>query len=88
MGIYPANAAVNATVYLPIALQLSKGLNAHDDILARAVEIRKSFEKLKDPRSVKDLVTDFAKLQSQTAWDKRRQGPPKEGSLVVNIARR
>jgi len=88
MGIYPVNAAVNATVFLPIGLQPSKGLNPHDDVLACAVEIRKSLEKLKDPKSVKDLVTDFAKMQSQTAWDKSGQGPPKEGCLFVNVIRR
>ena len=88
MGIYPTNAVVNATVFLPIGLQPSKGPNPHDDVLACAVEIRKSLEKLKDPKSVKDLVTDFAKLQSQITWDKSGQGPPREGRLFVNIIRR
>jgi len=87
MGIYPTNAAVNAVLYLTIGIQPSKELSPHDDVLARAVEIRKSLEKLKDPRSVKDLATDFAKLQSQTAWDRGARGSRKEGSLLVNVVR-
>jgi len=88
MGIYPANAALNATVFLPIGLRPSKGFDAQDDVLAHAVEIRKSVEKLKDPKFVKDMAADFAKLQSQIAWDKSGQGSPKEGHLAVNIGRR
>jgi len=88
MGIYPANAVVNATVFLRIGLQPSKGLGPHDEVLAHAVEIRKSIEKLKDPKFVKDMVADFGKLQTQIAWDKSGQGPPKEGYLAMDVTRR
>ena len=88
MGIYPVNAAFNASVCLLIGLQVSKGLEPRDEVLGHAVEIRKSLEKLKDPKSLKDVVTDFANVQSQTAWGKNGQGAPKEGCLLVNIVRR
>ena len=88
MGIYPVNAAVNASILLLIGLRVSKGLEPRDEVLGHAVEIRKSLEKLKDPKSLKDVVTDFAKIQSQTAWGKSIQGPPKEGCLLVNIVQK
>ena len=88
MGIYPDNAVVNAAVFFPIGLQVSKGRDPHDEILGHAVEIRKSLGKLKDTKSVEDVVTDFAKIQSQISWDKSGQGPPKEGCLIMNITRR
>jgi len=87
MGIYPANAVANAFLYLPVELQPSRGLDPHDDVLAHAVEMRKSLDKLKDPNSVKDLVAGFAKMQSQAAWDKSGQGPPREGSFVADVIR-
>jgi len=89
MGIYPLNAVVNAVVVLPMGLQLPEGVDAHHDVLACATEIRKSLEKLKDPKlMIKDLVTDFAKIQSQAAWNKSGLAPPEEGCLTVNITRR
>jgi len=88
MGIYPVNAVVNATVFLPIGRQHSKGDDPRSDILACATGIRDSLKKLKDPRVIEDMVTDFAKIEAQTAWDKHVRGPPKEGFLVVNITRR
>jgi len=88
MGIYPPNAAVNAIGLLSIGLQLPRGIDPHDDVLSCATEIRKSLEKLKDPRLVEDIVTDFARIQSQSAWNKNSQGPSKEGCLVMNITRR
>ena len=88
MGIYPANAVVNATVFLPIERQLSRGVDLHDDVLACATGIRNSLEKLKDPGFIKDIVTDFAEIESETAWGKSIRSPPKEGFLIVNITRR
>ena len=88
MGIYPANAVVNATVFLQIGLQPSKELDPRDEVLASAVEIRKSLEGMKDPKSLIDMVTYFANVQSQTSWDKSGQGPPREGCLFVNALRR
>jgi len=88
MGIYPANAVLNATVFLPIGLQLSKGPDPHDDVLACAAEIRKSIDGLKDPKSVNAMVTNFAQVQAQTAWDKSGQGPPRKGCMFVNALRR
>jgi len=87
MGIYPANAAGNAVLYLPVGLQPPRGPNPHDDVFAHAVEIRESLQKLTDPESVRDLATDFARVQSQAAWDKRSQGPPREGSFVADVIR-
>jgi len=90
MGIYPLNAAVNAFVYLtvPVGLQLSNGVDPRDDVLTCATEIRKSLEKLKDPRLIEDMVTDLAQVQSQAAWNKGSQDPSKEGYLFMNITRR
>jgi len=86
MGIYPDNAVVNAIVWLSTRLQVSKGDDLHDDVLACAVEIRKSLGKLRDPTFIKDMAADVAKIQSQVAWDKVGQDMPtaKEGSLIVN----
>ena len=89
MGIYPLNAVVNAFIFLPIRQQLSEGVGHHDDVLACATEIRKSLQKLKDPRSVKEMAADVAKLQSRISWDKGGYlSDPKEGCLVTNITRR
>lgn len=86
MGIYPDNAVVNAIVWLSTRLQVLKGVDLHDDVLACAAEIRKSLGKLKDPAFIKDMAADVAKIQSQVAWDKAGQDMPtaKEGSLIVN----
>jgi len=88
MGIYPDNAAVNGTVSFSIGLQRSKEADPRDDVLACATEIRQSLEKLKDPRLIKDIVADSAKIQSQAAWDKSGQSLVKEGHLITNITRR
>jgi len=87
MGIYPANAVVNAVIWLPVGLQAPKGADSCDSVVAHAAEIRKSMDKLEDPSSIKDLATDLAKIQSQVAWDKNGQDMANvnEGSLVVNI---
>ena len=71
-----------------MALQPSRGLNIHDDVLACAVEIRKSLEKLKDQKLVEDLAADFARLYGQMAWNKSGQGPPREGYFFVNNIRK
>jgi len=88
MGIYPLNAAVNAFIYLSTGLQLSNGVDLHDGVLTCATEIRKSLEKLKDPRLIEDMATNLAKTQSQAAWNKGSQDPSKDGCLFMNITRR
>jgi len=89
MGIYPLNAVVNAFVLLPIRPQLSNGAGPRDGVLACATEIRKSLEKLKDPRLIEDMAASIAKVQSRIAWDRGGYlADPKEGCLVVNITRR
>ena len=89
MGIYPPNAATNAFAWLPIGpLQLSNGADPRDDVLTCATEIRKSLEKLKDPRLIEDMARNFAKIRKQAAWNKEIQSPSKEGCLVMNITRR
>jgi len=86
MGIYPANAVVNAIVWLSARLQDLKGIEPREGILTHATEIRKAMEKLKDPRSIKDTVADVAKIQSQVAWDKNGQDMTHidEGRFIVN----
>jgi len=88
MGIYPANAAGNAVLYLPVGLQPSRGLNPRDNVFAHAVVTRESLQKLKDPKSVRDLAADFAKVHSRVAWDKSGQGPPREGNFMADVIRR
>jgi len=83
MGIYPVNAAANTLVYLLVEHQLLKGADPHDDVLACAVEIREALEKLKDLKLLKDMVADFAQLQSENAWDRYGLGLPKEGVFFV-----
>jgi len=87
MGIYPVNAVVNAVVWLSAGLQVQKGVDPCDSVLAHAAEIRKSREKLKDPKVIKDMVADVGRIQSRVAWDKCGQdvANTNEGSLVVNI---
>ena len=87
MGIYPLNAALNAVGLLHIGLQRSKGADAHDDVLTCATEIRNSVEKLKDPRLIEDIVADFAKILSQTAWSRGGRDPARESWLTMNITR-
>ena len=86
MGIYPDNAVVNAIFWLSIKLQDSKRVDLHYDVLACAVEIRKSLGALKEPKFIKDMAAYVAKIQSKVAWDKAGQDMPtaKEGSLIVN----
>jgi len=89
MGIYPLNAVVNAFIFLPTGVQLSKGTDPHDDVLTCATNIRKSMEKLKDPKWVHEMAANVAKVQSRIAWDRGGYlSNPKEGCLVTNITRR
>ena len=90
MGIYPVNAALNAIVWLSTGLQIPKGLKPQDAVLAYTTEIHKLLEKFKNPRSIKEMAADLAKVQSQVAWDKSGQdlASAKEGCLVANIIRR
>ena len=87
MGIYPVNAVVNAVIWLPVGLQAPKGADPYDSVAAHAAEICKSMDKLKDPKSIKDMAADLAKIQSQVAWDKNGQDMANvsEDCLVVNI---
>lgn len=86
MGIYPGNAVVNAIFWLSTGLKVPSDLDPHDSVLAWATELRKSLRKRKDPRFIKDMVADLAKIQSQIAWNKEGQDLPaaKEGCLSVN----
>lgn len=86
MGIYPENAVVNAIFWLSTGLKVPESVDPHDGVLAWATELRKSLGRLKDPRFVKDMAADVAKIQSQVAWDKKGQDLPaaKEGCLIVN----
>jgi len=81
---------VNAVIWFPVGLQASKGVDPRDTVVAHAAELRKGMGKLKDPRLVRDMVTDVAKIQSQVAWDKSGQDMAlvNEGCLVVNVALR
>jgi len=91
MGIYPVNAVVNAIFWLPTGLsQAPKGTDPRDSILADAVEIRKSMDKLKDPKLVRNMAADVASIQSQVAWDKNGQdvASANEGCLIANILRK
>ena len=78
---------VNAVIWLLAELQAPKRANLRDTVVAHAAEIRKSMDKLKDPRSVRDMVADVAKIHSQVAWDKDGQdvSTVNEGCLVTNI---
>ena len=89
MGIYPPNAVVNAVGLLSTGiLQLSRGVDPHGDVLTCATEIRKSLEKLEDPRLIEDMAADFARITSQSAWNKNSQDFSKEGCLIMNVTRR
>lgn len=90
MGICPDNAVLNAIVRLSTEPQVLKGVDPQDVALAYATAIRKSLEKVEDPKSIKDMTADLAKTQSQVAWDKNGQDldNPKEGCLLANITRR
>ena len=89
MGVYPLNAVANAFIFLSAEVKLSKGVDPHDDVLVCATEIRKSLEKLKDPKLIKDMAAGVAKVQSRIAWDRGGYlSDPKKGCLVTNITRR
>ena len=87
MGVYPVNAVVNAVIWFPVELRAPKGADPRDVIVAHAAEIRNGMGRLKDPKVVRDLAADVAKIQSQVAWDKSGQDMANvdEGSLVVNV---
>ena len=87
MGIYPTNAVVNAVIWLRMVPRAPKGADPRNTAVAHAAEIRKSMDRLKDPRLVKDMAADVAKIQSQVAWDKNFQDMANvnESCLVVNV---
>jgi len=88
MGIYPLNAAANAIGHLSIGLQLPREVDPYDDVLNYATEIRNLLDQLKDPRLIEEMAADFAKTQEQSAWNRKSQGPSREGCLVMNVTRR
>jgi len=90
MGIYPVNAVVNAIIWLSTGLQVLKRADPRDSVLADAAEIRKSMDKLKDPKFIRDMAANVARVHSQVAWDKCGQDMANadESCLVVNILRR
>ena len=67
-------------------MQVSKGDDPREGVLACATEIRKSLRRLKNTGFIKDMAADVAKIQSQVAWDKNGQDltTGKEGFLIVN----
>ena len=87
MGMYPDNAVLNAIIPVSTGVQISKGVDPREGVLACATRIRNSLGRLKDPMFIKDSVVDLAKIQSQHAWDKNGQHPlttKGPGCLVVN----
>jgi len=88
MGIYPFNAMVNALVWYPVGLQAPKGTDPHETVVAHAVELSNGIGRLRDPKLIRDMAADVAKIQSQAAWDKRGQDMANvnEGCLVANIS--
>ena len=90
MGIYPVNAALNAIVWVSAGLQVPKKLDSQDGVLAYATEIHKLAEKLRVPRSIRQVAVELANIQSQVSWDKSGQdlGSAKEGCLIANIIRK
>jgi len=78
---------VNAVIWLSMVLQAPNGADPRDTVVARATEIRKSVDKLKDPKLVRDMAADVAKIQSQVAWDKSGQDMANvnESCLVINV---
>ena len=88
MGIYPPNAVLNAIVLLPTGVQLSRGVDPHEDVLTCATEIRKSLEKLRDPRLIEDMAADFARMKSHSAWNRGSELLSEEGHLIMNVTRR
>jgi len=90
MGIYPVNAAVNAIVWVSMGVRVPKGLDPQDGVLAYATEIHKLAEKLRNPRSIKEMAMELAHVQSQVSWDNSGQdmASAKEGCLIANIMRK
>ena len=78
---------VNAIIWLSTRLQVTRGADPRDTVVAHAAEIHKSMDKLKDPRSVRDMAADVARIHSQVAWDKNGQdmANANDGCLVANI---
>ena len=87
LGIYPVNAVVNAVIWLSTRLQVTKGADPRDTVVTHSAEIRRSMDKLKDSKLVRDMAADVAKIHSQVAWDKEGQdmSNANEGCLVANI---
>ena len=90
MDIYPVNAVANAVIWLSTRLQAPKGAHPRDSALANAAEIRKSTDKLKDPKFIRGMAANVARVHSQVAWDKCGQDMANvdESCLVVNILRK
>ena len=87
MGINPDNAASNALILVPTGVQLSKGVDPREGVLACGTRMRNSLGRLKDPRFVEDMAVELAKTLSQDAWDKNGQNPliaTRPGCLLVN----
>lgn len=86
MGIYPVNAVANAIVWLSIGIQVSKGINPYDGVLACVAAIRESPERLKDPGFITAVAVDLAKIQSQVSWNNKSQdvATAEESFLIVN----
>ena len=78
---------VNAVIWLSMVLQAPKGADFCDTAVAHAAVVRNSMDKLKDPKLVRDMVADVAKIQSQVAWDKKCQDMANmdESCLVMNV---
>jgi len=78
---------VNAVIWLSTGLRAPKGADLRDSVLAHAAEIRKSMDKFKDPKLIRDMAANVAKIQSQVAWDKCGQdiANANGGCLVANI---
>jgi len=90
MGIYPVNAAVNAIVWVSTGLQVPRGPDPQDTVLAYATELHKLAEKSREPKFVREVVVELANIQSQVSWDMSGQdlGSAKEGCLTANIIRK
>ena len=87
MGQHSDNAAFNAIILVSTGVQLSKGVDPREGVLACATRIRNSLGRLKDPRFIEGMVVELAKMQSQDAWDKNGQNPlttKGPGCLLVN----
>ena len=86
--MYPANAALNAIIWLPAAVgpQTLKGVDLRDGVSACVTGMRKSLGRLRDPSFVRGEVTEAAKALSQAAWDNNCLDlvTVEEGCLVVN----